>query len=310
VSYTSLDQQLAAQIALDGIAFATVVAAAMFTLWNRGSAASSQSTFYPPRANAHGITVKRVWDTLILCGLACVAIGRGAALSEAGYFAYRHVLWEIENMPYTFSWCYVGFLGLHLINLPATGFTIRTRIWRTYNARDKPTNGVVWGVWPFMILYCGWYIGRTLYDYINDYSSLSLLLDVVLGSILYAGMALSILIPGLKQDLWQAFMAKPHQTWVGASNYVGPSMQQPVVYTTPAPRQLVYAVQPQQQQYAPAGMMMHVPVQGGYIQGHFIPATSVPQQPIAQPASDPPRSSVPESASTSGALASPQTISS
>ena len=44
---------------------------------------------------------------------------------------------EIETLPYIFAWCYVGFWGVHVINLSATGFTFRTRIWRNYNVRDK-----------------------------------------------------------------------------------------------------------------------------------------------------------------------------
>ena len=93
MSYVSLDQLVGAQMALDGIAFSTVIAAAMFTLWNRGSAASAQSTFYPPRASSNGITVKRVWDSLILVGLACMAIARAAVMVQVGYFSYNRYSW-------------------------------------------------------------------------------------------------------------------------------------------------------------------------------------------------------------------------
>jgi len=100
-------------------------------------------------------------------------------------------------------------------------------------------------------------------------------------------------VPAFKHDERKPFIAKPHQTCFGASNYVGPSMKQPVFYTTPAPQQLIYVCQPQQQQYASAGMIMLVSVLGGYIQGHFVPTTAVQLQPgpTAQPASDLPRSS-------------------
>jgi len=102
----------------------------------------------------------------------------------------------------------------------------------------------------------------------------------------YPYLCSSILIPAFKHDEWKPFIATSRQTWIGASNNVGPSTQQPVFYATPAPQQWIYAVQPPQQQYSPVGMMQ-VPVQGGYIQGHFVPTTAIQPQPgpTAQPAS-------------------------
>ena len=119
---------------------------------------------------------------------------------------------------------------------------------------------------------------------------------------LYLHLYSAILIPAFKHDEWNPFVAKPHQTWICASNYVGPSMQQPRIYATPAPQQLLYDVQPQQQQSAPVGTMMYVSDQGGNIQGHFIPTTAV-QPPIPQPASELLRSS---SATTLLALRAPE----
>ena len=93
VGYIALDQLVGAQIALDGIVYATVIAATMFTLWNRGSAASAQSRRYPPRASSNGIIVKRAWDSLILVTLACMAIGRAATSVQVGYFSHNHYRW-------------------------------------------------------------------------------------------------------------------------------------------------------------------------------------------------------------------------
>ena len=122
----------------------------------------------------------------------------------------------------------------------------------------------------------------------------------------YLSLFSAILLPAFKHDEWKPFVAKPHQTWIGASHYVGPSMQQPVFYATPAPQQLIYAVHPHQQQYAPGAMMMQVPVQGGYIQGHFVPTTAVQPQPVptAQPAFASPGSSGADLASKNNLLAS------
>jgi len=44
---------------------------------------------------------------------------------------------QIESLPYIFGWCYVGLWVVHVINLSATGYTFRARIWRNYNVRDK-----------------------------------------------------------------------------------------------------------------------------------------------------------------------------
>jgi len=93
VDYAVLNQLIGAQTALNGIAYAIIIAAAMFTLWNRGSAASAQSTFYPPRSGSDGITVKQVWDSLILVTLACMAIGQAATLARLGYFNYGDYSW-------------------------------------------------------------------------------------------------------------------------------------------------------------------------------------------------------------------------
>ena len=40
-------------------------------------------------------------------------------------------------LPLIFGWCYVGFMGVHVINVSATAFTLSTRIGRNYNVRDK-----------------------------------------------------------------------------------------------------------------------------------------------------------------------------
>ena len=93
VNYAALDQLVGVQVALEGIAYAVVIAAATFILWNRGSAASAQSTFYPPRASSSGITIKRVWDSLILGTLACMAIGQAATLVQVGYFRINGYSW-------------------------------------------------------------------------------------------------------------------------------------------------------------------------------------------------------------------------
>jgi len=83
----ALDKIVGAQIVLDGIAYAAVVAATMFTLWNRGAAASRHSTPHPPRASLSGITFKQAWDIVFLITLACMAIGRATVSVQAGYFS-------------------------------------------------------------------------------------------------------------------------------------------------------------------------------------------------------------------------------
>jgi len=44
---------------------------------------------------------------------------------------------EVEMLPLIFGWCYVGFMGVHVINVSATAFTLSTLIGRNYNVRDK-----------------------------------------------------------------------------------------------------------------------------------------------------------------------------
>ena len=78
-NFITLYRYEGAHIALNG-ALTLVLAAAMFVLWNRGTAASSQSIFYPASARSHGVAFKRVWDSFILLGLGAMAVGDGVCL--------------------------------------------------------------------------------------------------------------------------------------------------------------------------------------------------------------------------------------